>query len=64
MTETRKRSRRSDSFVGEYVNLPLLPGTKKKIDSVLVKDETRSSFIRHAIRLELERRGVIMEAAE
>lgn len=58
---TKQRKQRSDQFIGEYVNLPLIPGTKKRIDAVLLPDETRTSFIRDAIRVELRRRGDVTD---
>jgi hypothetical protein len=63
----KSRRERSDRFIGEYMNLPLVEGTKARIDSVLVQDETRAGFIRSAIEHELERRGsppAKMDAAE
>lgn len=66
MTTTRTRRTRQDTFVGENINLALLPGTKAMIDEVREDDESRAAFIRVAITRELQRRGCTsaMAAAE
>lgn len=43
-------------FIGENVNLLLPPGTKEKIDALLLPGEKRLVFIREAIDREIKRR--------
>lgn len=43
-------------FIGENLNLLLPPGTKDRIDAVLLPGEKRLVFIREAIAREIKRR--------
>lgn len=68
MTQTdvhpRPRPMAPKQFIGENVNLLLPPGTKEKIDALLLPGEKRLVFIREAIDREIKRRDRTQRVAK